>query len=436
MFRNIGAPAFGDAYVSASGGTASVGDDYVVNQQPLSFGPGDVEKVVTIIIREDDDVEGDESIVLNLSADQYSALGETTSMTVIIEDDDVLQDPDYTGDAQEAVVESITCGADGQGIQFVLNIPDIAEWGNDDAAAWALVGTSDASCQPSFTANADKVTYGPFNGNTCKKTITETSTDLEFLFEIDVVQPTPGVTFAYDHHYQVTCQYNKVEQNIQASFLPLHSVSNTRQDVGQLTFNFEIRFAADSSIVDPSTTIDLTTDIFGRLTVNGAGFPALDVHYASVTATTDNMDSVTLITNGCSDDTELVDNPQCNVPNKRRFPFHWSNGWCLSYIPHHGRGQRRRRETVREILATKYYLTVGPYKFANVEQVQKDSAVDESDEGEGSAFPTYLVAILVVSGVVAIAIATVGVVIVLRKRHRNATLAGSRVTYESGTGPV
>ncbi|KAL9966394.1 hypothetical protein ACROYT_G024457 [Oculina patagonica] len=386
--------------------------------------------------------------------------------------------PDFTGDAQEAVVESITCGADGQGIQFVLNIPDIAEWGNDDAAAWALVGTSDASCQPNFTVNADKVTYGPFDGNTCKKTITETSTHLEFLFEIDVVQPTPGVSFAYDHHYEVTCRYNKVEQNIQGSFLPLHSVSNTDQSVGQLTFNFELRFTADGSIVDPDTTLDLRTDIFGRLTVNGAGFPALDVHYALVTAT-DNTNSVTLITDGCSDEPDLVDNPQCNVPNNYedfafaqgafRFTgqtdgasvtFHITAEVCLNddgstsqcetecancagggtpaptaapttIIPF-----RKRRETVNEVLSTKYYLTVGPYKFANVEQVQKDTAVDEGDEGDDSAFPTYLVAILVVSGVVVIAIASAAVVIVLRKRRRNATLAESRGTYDIVTAAV
>ena len=65
-----------------------------------------------------------------------------------------------------------------------------------------------------------------------------------------------------------------------------------------MTFNFELRFSADSSVVDPGTTIDLGTDIFGRLTVNGAGFPALDVHYSQVLATSENLDSVTLITAG------------------------------------------------------------------------------------------------------------------------------------------
>ncbi len=125
----------------------------------------------------------------------------------------------------------------------MINIPDIAEWGNDDAAAWALVGPSDASCQPSFTANPGKVTYGPFDGDTCKTAITETSTDLEFLFVIDVVQPTGAVTFAYDHYYQVTCQYNKVKQNIQGSFLPLHSVSNTRQGKHSDLLYFSLKYS-------------------------------------------------------------------------------------------------------------------------------------------------------------------------------------------------
>ncbi|KAL9966534.1 hypothetical protein ACROYT_G024622 [Oculina patagonica] len=220
IYQGLGAP-----------NQATFGSDYSLGNNVVVFGPSDPStKVVPIAdIIHDNEVEGSEVFALELQLQDpgSAALGPNTILTITIED--VLQDPDYTGDAQEAAVESITCGTDGQGIQFVLNIPDIAEWGNDDAAAWALVGTSDASCQPSFTANPDKVTYGPFDGNTCKTTITETSTDLEFLFEIDVVQPTGAVSFAYDHHYQVTCQYSKVEQNIQGSFLPLHSVSNTRQ---------------------------------------------------------------------------------------------------------------------------------------------------------------------------------------------------------------
>lgn len=112
----------------------------------------------------------------------------------------------------------------------------------------------------------------------------------------------------------------------------------------------------------------------------------------------------------CSDDTTLADNPQCNVPGNVedfalangafRFTgladgasvmFHITAEVCLddgstsqcetecadcaggggTPPPATPPPFRKRRETVKEILATKYYLTVGPYKFANIEQVQK-----------------------------------------------------------------
>lgn len=47
-----------------------------------------------------------------------------------------------------------------------------------------------------------------------------------------------------------------------------------------------------------------------------------------------------------------------------------------------------------------------------------------------------LVAILAVSGVVAIGIVSAGVAIVLRKRRRSVTLKESRCTYESSTSAV
>ena len=65
-----------------------------------------------------------------------------------------------------------------------------------------------------------------------------------------------------------------------------------------LTFNFEIRFGSDGSVVNQGTTIDLTTDIYGMLSVEGEGFPALDVHFDSVRATSDNGDDIALITDG------------------------------------------------------------------------------------------------------------------------------------------
>lgn len=61
---------------------------------------------------------------------------------------------------------------------------------------------------------------------------------------------------------------------------------------------------------------------------------------------------------------------------------------------------------------------------------------DEADEGDSSTFPTYFMAILVISGVVAFAVVGAAMVIVLRKRRQRAALSMSRGTAESSTGSV
>ena len=62
--------------------------------------------------------------------------------------------------------------------------------------------------------------------------------------------------------------------------------------------------------------------------------------------------------------------------------------------------------------------------------VSSDTVVEE-DHDEGSSVPAHFVAVGVVGGVVAVAIVCVAVIIVLRKRRQNATLAESRDGYEA-----
>ena len=98
----------------------------------------------------------------------------------------------------------------------------------------------------------------------------------------------------------------------------------------------------------------------------------------------------------CSDDTERVNNPQCNVGNVEDFlltngafrftgqtgnssvTFHVTAVVCLddgltsqceTECANCG-SRRKRRESVQESLETKYYLTAGPYKFTNAGEVQ------------------------------------------------------------------
>ena len=131
----------------------------------------------------------------------------------------------YSVHASQATISSITCADDGQGITFVVNIPDGDEWSDTvaDRAAWTLVNSN---CQPN-SINSGQVAYGPLDGDQCKSIdVNETSTHLIFVFVINV-RPTGGLTYRYDHQYVITCQYNKVDDDLQASFLPLQRVSNT-----------------------------------------------------------------------------------------------------------------------------------------------------------------------------------------------------------------
>lgn len=48
---------------------------------------------------------------------------------------------------------------------------------------------------------------------------------MEVVFEVDAGTSDGEITFQYEHHYEITCSYLRVNM-LQASFLPLHSVSS------------------------------------------------------------------------------------------------------------------------------------------------------------------------------------------------------------------
>lgn len=135
----------------------------------------------------------------------------------------------YSGDADEAYLDDIVCGLDGQNTHFDINIPDINRWGNGDAEDWELVTPDDGRdgtvCRPSFSGT---VQYGPFTAQQCAKEITidEANNIMEVVFEVQVDTSGGQVTFQYDHHYQITCRYSTIDDTLQASFLPLHSVNS------------------------------------------------------------------------------------------------------------------------------------------------------------------------------------------------------------------
>ncbi|XP_078352162.1 ZP domain-containing protein-like isoform X3 [Oculina patagonica] len=358
-----------------------------------------------------------------------------------------------------ATLVNIDC-ASVTAISFDIDIPDIAQWDTaepTDVNAWALNAKTDASCKPSFNQGTGNVEYAPFSVVTCADAPEVTSTQVIYSFNINVAavaDPTASpVTYQYDHQYTVRCFYDRENSNLQASFEPLHLLTSADGGNGQLLFAFTLHLQSDGSLL--SGVIDLSTPIYGQVLVqNDANFPNLDVHLTSVTASSDAANSagqVTLITNGCEDANGIVDADSltCDTNADERFDmnafrypgqttgnlvyFHATAIVCLSTnagstcqtqcaaaCPP---AKRKRRETVQDVLQTTYYVKAGPYRIVDPNEAP-EAAVDKD---EGAAFPSYVIAIVAVCGVAAIAIVSATVLIVLRrKRPLNATVAEPR----------
>ncbi len=79
---------------STQDGTATAGEDYTATSGTLNFAPGETTRPIVLTIRNDTVIEGDETVILTLSNPSGGpALGNQSSATVIITDDDAL--PSY-----------------------------------------------------------------------------------------------------------------------------------------------------------------------------------------------------------------------------------------------------------------------------------------------------------------------------------------------------
>ncbi|KAL9952424.1 hypothetical protein ACROYT_G039679 [Oculina patagonica] len=361
-------------------------------------------------------------------------------------------------------LQAIDCSS-VRAISFEIVIPDIAEWDNTtaNADAWALNGkTNESSCKPTFDQGNSKVVYAAFDVQKCgdAPTVSADTTQLEYEFEIDVDAVSSSgspVTYQYDHHYTVKCYYDREQQNLMASFEPQHELQDSGLDNGTLAITLSLHLSSDDSKITPGPggdIIDLSTAIYGKAEVEAAGFPFLDVHFQSVTASSDKAgsDEFTLVTDGCEASNGVVDSVECDTNaddtftmatnGAFRFPGQAAGDqvWfkatvivclssdaaseCQKECSACNAGKRRkRRETVQDSLQTKYYVTAGPYRIGNPSKAP-EAAVDKD---EGAAFPSYVIAIVAVCGVAAIAIVSATVLIVLRrKRPLNATVAEPR----------
>ena len=139
----------------------------------------------------------------------------------------------YTGSVT-AELRNIDC-SDASSISFNIYIPDIAEWeGSTDARLWSLNDEDDEACQPEFDQDDDVVRYTNINVATCAPGDPVTTPDnsrfeYQFSISVDAVAGSTidPVTFAYDHDYTVKCFYNREQEDIMASFQPLHSLTDS-----------------------------------------------------------------------------------------------------------------------------------------------------------------------------------------------------------------
>ncbi|KAL9952423.1 hypothetical protein ACROYT_G039677 [Oculina patagonica] len=365
------------------------------------------------------------------------------------------------GQVTAATLSSIDCSR-VHTISFVLdvtNMYDLAQWDFTDPAAislWAVNGnTGVAACKPTYAAGPPAtLTYGPFDVAVCGITPIISFDKVIYQFSITVVSDDTPVTYQYDHLYTVKCSYDK-QQNLQASFQPLHSLSDDGSAGGNLLIAFTLHLQSDNS--ELAGIIDLSTPIYGKVVIEAdPAFPDLDVHLQLVQASSDSANSVNqilLIQDGCEKSTVVDHNSvSCDADADERFnmftngAFRFSGQVTGNEVYFHATvivclasdgmsecqqecaaacaapTKRKRRETVQDAMETTYYVSAGPYRIADS---KKEAAVDKD---EGAAFPTYAIAVVAVCGVVVIAIASAVVVIVLRRRRQNSTVADPRNT--------
>ena len=140
----------------------------------------------------------------------------------------------YIGHAGHATLKDVNC-SDASSISFSIYIPDFDVWVNSSKeSSWSLNKVSNATCAPTFDQDTGLVMYSNIDVSTCAPgdpAITPDNSTFEYEFVISVDAEAGStidpVTYAYDHDYVVTCFYNRVQENLMASFEPLHSLTDS-----------------------------------------------------------------------------------------------------------------------------------------------------------------------------------------------------------------
>ena len=105
---------------------------------------------------------------------------------------------------------------------IISGVNDTAQWTTPE---WQLNNVQQTSCEPTFNASAETVTYN-FDGKTCNGSFTNTSEFFGFQFVINASKTGDTPVLAYDHHYIISCYYRR-NGTAYSRFTPIHVLSDT-----------------------------------------------------------------------------------------------------------------------------------------------------------------------------------------------------------------
>ncbi len=110
--------------LSVTGGSATAGDDFDETSIPatVTFAPDETSQTIDVAIIDDLDFEGTESITFELTADTNSEVGETSTATLSILDDEL---PPLEEDLQLTSDNTFLIGGDGTPINLELSVNSI-----------------------------------------------------------------------------------------------------------------------------------------------------------------------------------------------------------------------------------------------------------------------------------------------------------------------
>ncbi len=205
----------------ATSGSATLGDDYTISTSSVSFTTSnwDTPKTVTLTIIEDAVVEGDETLVLDMTVSGSDAVeGGSNQLSYTISDDDF--NPTSTGGTVTVLNATFDTGADG----FSTSNPN-------NATAWALGNVAAASSTYWNVGGSNTTQFAFTNDDDCNCNLSES-----YLISPSLdLTGASAATVTFDHAFSdVSTESAEIQISTDGgtSYTTLQTITNTSTDSG------------------------------------------------------------------------------------------------------------------------------------------------------------------------------------------------------------